>query len=174
MNSSSEFRGSCRNSGGGTLPLLVLTLLLLAVLLFAGCGSGGLDVQPDLASLNSTTTQPESARCDACHAYPPTTGSHRDHLTRRSDKIPDGTITCDDCHWTSIYADSAMVGGMQRVQGAVVGGTHWDGWLQVKFDPENLPSGKGWDGTYCSNIACHSGAKIYRWSTGSDEDEEED
>jgi hypothetical protein len=78
---------------------------LAAGLALVGCDA----LKPDTGALQSTTTQQLRPRCDACHGYPPNTGSHAYHivtLAAANSGGPSGSgihsITCYSCHSASI------------------------------------------------------------------------
>ena len=87
---------------------------LAAALALAGCDS----LKPDTAVLVSTTASTVvRPRCDACHGYPPNTGSHYYHIVTLAAANSGGPIgsgihstTCYSCHAASIaHTDAGVV-----------------------------------------------------------------
>jgi len=92
----------------------ILTIVALAVFAtLEGCDS----LKPDTSTLTATTSSPlERPRCDACHGYPPNTGSHMYHivtLATANSGGPSGSgirsTTCYSCHSASIAHTDAGV-----------------------------------------------------------------
>lgn len=89
----------------------------------------------------ATPTWGNSATCNSCHAAPPATGSHADHLAHTT------TVSCGSCHNGAVIDVS---GGVNHIDGNVD--------VSVGGYPVNVPkhaSGSGYNS--CSNVSCHTG-----------------
>jgi hypothetical protein len=95
----------------------VLSSLGAAALALSGCDS----LKPEMGTLQSTTASTVvRPRCDACHGYPPNTGSHYYHIVTLAAANSGGpfgsgihSTTCYSCHAASIA--HAEVGIMDSI-----------------------------------------------------------
>lgn len=115
-----------------------------------------------------------SLSCDACHAYPPTTGNHTVHVTTNG-------IVCTDCHYnvtgdtTTSRPHISAVDTTGLTDEQAYKKKAWDisYTYSIKVDDRNRNNGFSTYSSYnksCSNVVCHDPGNINkraRWNVDS-------